>query len=254
MTGFSADWLALRADADDRARDDAIMKAAIGLAAEPGSTITDLGGGSGATMRVLGPHLPHARWRILDIAPDLLSLIPASESVATAVTDLAASPEAAFVGAPSLITASAFFDLVSIDWLDRFIPLLAQHRTPLYAALTYDGLETWTPKPPFEDYALAAFHDDMRSNKGFGRGLGADAAAVLEKLLTHAGFEVTMARSPWQLERPRDAALIDALADGGAQALGVSRPSPHHAAWHQGRRRALNVNVGHVDILARPKP
>ncbi|MEM7544277.1 MAG: SAM-dependent methyltransferase [Pseudomonadota bacterium] len=253
MTGFSAEWLRLREAADDRARDAALMIDTVGIAAAPDARITDLGGGSGATMRVLGPHLPAAYWRILDHDPALLALIETGPKITTEVTDLAAAPEAAIAGGPTLITASAFFDLVSIEWLERFTALLAEAQIPLYAALTYDGREDWHPRSEFEEHALMAFHNDMRRDKGFGRALGPGAAGCLQKMLTSAGFEVKTAPSDWRLERHRDSAMMDALAAGGAEALRSALPAQRHATWAADRMAAQSVMVGHTDILAVPK-
>ncbi len=252
MTGFSADWLALRAPADDRARNRDLMAQAVAIAAAGRGRITDLGGGSGATMRVLSAHVPQARWRILDHDPALLALIPEGPRVKTVVADLAAHPKAAFKAGADLMTASAFFDLVSAEWLDRFVPLLAAARTPLYAALTYDGREVWSPTPPHEAEALAAFHADMRRDKGFGPALGPDAPGHLIAALLRSGFEVSRIDSDWHLSRARDGALIGALASGGAEALRTALPPTDHEAWSVGRSAARSVMVGHTDILALP--
>ncbi|MEO0363163.1 MAG: class I SAM-dependent methyltransferase, partial [Pseudomonadota bacterium] len=88
MSGFSAEWLTLREAADDRARDAALRDAV--AARFDGALVADLGGGSGATLRVLGPLMPKARWRILDHDPALLALAPRRDGVETACVDLAA--------------------------------------------------------------------------------------------------------------------------------------------------------------------
>lgn len=253
MTGFSADWLALRAGADDRARHSGVMMKALDILKGGKMRVTDLGGGSGATMRVLSPYIPKAKWRILDHDPALLDLIEAGPQVKTVVADLAQKPKTAFRAKADLITASAFFDLVSGDWMDGFVRLLAEAQVPLYAALTYDGRESWSPEPPSEANALATFHADMQRDKGFGPALGGAAPRYLTGALLKAGFEVTTVDSDWNLTRPRDAALIEELASGGAAALRPMMPPDDHKAWARGRAAAQKVVVGHKDILAVPK-
>lgn len=253
MSGFSADWLALRQVADDHARDQRLMQMAIQSAAGGDALVTDLGGGSGATMRVLAPHLPDARWRILDYDPDLLALIETSDHITTQVTDLAHEPEAAFKDNPDLITASAFFDLVSAAWIDRFTAHLQHARIPLYAALTYDGRETWLPTPHAEPDALAAFHADMQQDKGFGPALGPNGADYLASALDRIGYEVVITPSDWTLSRDRDDAMINALASGGIDALRTALSPDDHEQWARGRRAAASVMVGHQDIFAAPK-
>lgn len=250
---FSADWLTLRAPADDRARDQGLLTRLQEWADDRPLLITDIGGGSGATRRVLAPLLPAARWRIIDNDATLLSRIPAAADVETLVADLAKAPEAAFTPAPDLITASAFFDLVSAEWIAEFVELLARNRSPLYAALTYDGRETWHPAPPFEAEALAAFHKDMRTDKSFGPALGPDAPAALKAALQCHGYQVHEAKSDWQLTA-NDAELIETLAQGGAEAGEVKKALPADALrqWQEGRAAAQSVLIGHIDILAFP--
>ncbi|MEO0362184.1 MAG: SAM-dependent methyltransferase, partial [Pseudomonadota bacterium] len=209
-------------------------------------------GGSGATLRVLGPLMPKARWRILDHDPALLALAPRRDGVETACVDLAARPEAAFEGAPRLVAASAFFDLASASWIDRFVEALAARRLPLYAALTYDGREEWRPEPPNEAEALAAFHADMRRDKGFGPALGPDAADRLESALRRVGYRVSAGGSDWRLEGRRDRKMIEALAAGGAAAVEGALAPQKLAAWRRGREAAEEIVVGHLDIFAEP--
>ncbi len=248
MSGFSLDWLRLRADADDRARAPGLLARAVAFGAGQPLLVADLGGGAGATRRALGPHLPRARWRVLDHDRALLSAIPPGPDLEAVEADLAARPEAAFEGGPGLIAASAFFDLVSAEWIGRFADLLAAARLPLYAALTYDGRETWEPAPPGEAEALVAFHADMGRDKGFGSALGPAAPDALAAALRARGYRVEEAASDWVLEAGRDDALIAALAEGGAAALGPAAP----AGWAAGRAAARAVRIGHRDLWAEP--
>ena len=202
MSGFSADWLALRSGADGRARDQTLLKTAAGIAGD--GLIADIGGGVGASFNALAPLAPGARWRVLDHDPALLARLPADNRIEPVAVDLAAAPEAALTPHPRLVTASAFFDLTSADWIERFADRLAASGAALYAALTYDGREDWSPKPPGEAEALAAFHRDMTRDKGFGPALGPAAHGALADALRRRGYKVREARSDWRLLRPRD--------------------------------------------------
>ena len=68
MTGFSADWLALREPADHRARDPATLTRVVAhLARLALPEIVDLGCGSGSNLRALAPRLgARQRWRLVD--------------------------------------------------------------------------------------------------------------------------------------------------------------------------------------------
>lgn len=248
MTGFSAEWLALRAPADDAARDPGLIERLVRWANDRPLRIADLGGGSGAAHRALSPLLPKAQWRILDDDPALLSLIPYGAEAVEA--NLAASLDAAFAPRPDLITAFAFIDLVSADWLIRLADRAAETGAAIYAPLTYDGVELWRPEPPHEAEALAAFNADMRRDKGFGPALGAEAAPRLADLLTERGYTVSMAPSPWRLTQ---GPLQAALAAGAVDAVRPRMPEEKVEPWAAGRREAASAEIGHLDLLALPR-
>lgn len=248
MTGFSAEWLALRAPADDAARDAGLIKQLTSWAADRPIRITDLGGGSGAAHRALSPILPSATWRILDDDPALLSLIP--EGVEAVETNLAATLHDVFTPKPDLLTAFAFIDLVSKLWLVKLADRIAKTGAAIYAPLTYDGVEVWRPTPPYEAEALAIFNADMRRDKGFGLALGADAAPCLAELLRDRGYDVATANSPWCLTK---GSLLTALAEGSANAVAPSLEPNKAKAWGQGRLTADTAEIGHIDLLALPQ-
>ncbi len=251
MTGFAADWLTLREPADRAARDPALVAALADWAGGRPLPVLDLGAGTGASLRALAGALPGARWRLADDDAALLDHALASAAALGAEAaplriDLAASVEDALSPGPALVTASAFFDLVSAAWIDRLVRAAHAAGAAVYAALSYDGREAWEP-PRAEDEALhARFLADMRRDKGFGPALGAEAGAYLAGRLNAAGYAVRTARSDWRLAAPADAALIAALADGCADATGAGPD------WRAARRSAAAATVGHVDVLALP--
>lgn len=250
VNAFSADWLALRAGADRRARDETLLREAAALAGD--ELVADIGGGAGATFAAVAPLAPRANWRVIDNDPALLARLPRDARIEPVVADLAAAPEVALSPLPHLVTASAFFDLVSADWIESFTDLLAASGAALYTALTYDGREEWSPAPPHETEALTAFHEDMNRDKGFGPALGPDAHRALAAALRERGYTVREARSDWRLRRLDDGALIDALAEGGAVALRGVVQEAKVDEWRRGRQAASDVLVGHMDLLATP--
>jgi hypothetical protein len=243
---FTADWLSLRAPADSAARDPALLTAAADWAnSRPAPRILDLGSGTGATRRAFGDRVPGARWFLADSDPALLAAIDAPDAVPL-LLDLATEIPRALDVRPDLVTASAFFDLAGAAWIDRFVADLRDSNAALYAALTYDGAETWRPPHPEDATVHAAFRRDMQRDKGLGPALGGGSAAHLASALTEAGYPVRTAPSPWRLAPPRDAALIAALAEGTAGATGAS------ADWLAARQAATDVTIGHLDIWATP--
>jgi SAM-dependent methyltransferase len=276
MTGFSADWLALREPADHQARNPALRDAAaMRFADKDQIDIVDLGCGTGSNLRALARYLPQQQvWRLVDNDPRLFAAARRAlaawaehvESVEPLVlrtqglrievrfheADLAQLDGEALEGA-DLITAAALFDLVSHFWIDRFCGELMRRRLPLYAVLTYDGVERWSPLHATDGEMLLAFHRHQTRDKGFGPALGPRATEVLGRALEAEGYKVSTAPSPWLLSHGAHAGLIAALAEGAADAvLETSRVAPATVeGWRHARRSAAGVVIGHVDLLAR---
>ncbi|HKH34927.1 MAG TPA: hypothetical protein VKA80_12340, partial [Beijerinckiaceae bacterium] len=64
MSGFSADWLALREPADHRARNrELLAQLRARFAGQEAVTVVDLGSGTGSNLRACAPQLaPRQRW------------------------------------------------------------------------------------------------------------------------------------------------------------------------------------------------
>jgi SAM-dependent methyltransferase len=251
---FSADWLALRAPADDAARDRGLMIAAMAearrRAGQGAPVILDLGCGTGATARVLGPHLPGARWRLVDGDADLLAQAVAATGGAGHCLDLGDLAGLPLAGA-HLVTASALLDLMPRNWLESLAERLAAEGTGLYAALSYDGAMGWDPALPEDAAVTAAFNAHQRGDKGLGPALGPDAAQVAAEVLAAAGFAVRLADSPWDL-CPDQAALQAELMDGIAAAA-AEAGCAMAGQWRAARAVAGGrCRIGHLDLLALP--
>ncbi|WP_332118299.1 class I SAM-dependent methyltransferase [Azorhizobium caulinodans] len=279
MTGFSADWLALREPADHRARNGDLAAA---LSARFGQTtplrVTDIGAGTGSNLRATAPLLGREQhWTLVDYDPALLAEArrqlrawadDASEAddglrltkdgralhVRFREADLARAPEVIGAQTPHLVTASAFFDLVSADWIPRFADVVAQTGADFFTVLTCDGADDWQPPHPDDAAIAAGFHADQARDKGFGPAAGNDATALLAEAFGRLGYQARSAPSPWLLDgtSPADAALIAALAAGTAGAAAESGTvSPDGAdAWAQARLGARSCRIGHLDLLA----
>jgi len=255
MSGFAADWLALRQPADARGLDRGLLarlRALLGPAER--LTVLDLGAGSGGNMALLAPHLPGTQtWRLVDADADLLARAepPPGAHAEAVVADLAAGIDGLLAPRPDLVTAKALLDLAGRAWLAALTEALARHNLPLLATLSYDGRERWHPAHPADAAVLGAFHADQRRDKGLGPALGPAAHGEMARMLRDAGFEVTESESDWHLAQPHDAQLIAALAEGSAAAtrdiLGTDAD-----VWLDARKGAQSVLIGHRDLLALP--
>jgi SAM-dependent methyltransferase len=265
MSGFSADWLALREPYDGRARNrDVLDSVATAAAAGDGVAVVDLACGTGSTLRAVAPRLPPRQdWRLVDNDLSLLARAAAGKAIpGIAVTripvDLARDLEAALDGRVSLVTASALLDLVSAEWLDRLVIEVAARRLPFYAALNYDGRVSFDPADPLDAAVIAAVNLHQQTDKGFGPALGPGAAEAAIKRFQAADYAVVHGRSDWHL-LPRDREIQrDMLAGWAGAAREIGAVSlPDAAAWLTRRRDLLaagrsTIKVGHVDIFARP--
>ncbi|HMJ42180.1 MAG TPA: SAM-dependent methyltransferase, partial [Pseudolabrys sp.] len=75
MTGFAADWLALREPYDIRARNPQVLDAVVAsFAGNNAVRIVDLACGTGSTLRALAPRFPRGQnWRLADNDLSLLA-------------------------------------------------------------------------------------------------------------------------------------------------------------------------------------
>lgn len=278
MTGFTADWLALREPADHAARSASV---ATGLRAHfadrPTITVLDLGCGAGSNLRGTYQHLPqHQDWTLVDYDPALLvaaraelsqwadSATPDGDTlllrkgaaelrVQSVQADLTTDLESVLAIQPDLVTAAALFDLVSESWLASFTEALSAARLPLYTVLTYDGVQQWQPAHSLDDTVVAGFNAHQRTDKGFGAAAGPRAINVLTSSLRTAGYAITTGASPWQLAA---GPLLSELATGvAASALEMRAVTQAQAAeWEAARHGAAvgSATIGHLDVLALP--
>ncbi|MGH6770963.1 MAG: class I SAM-dependent methyltransferase [Xanthobacteraceae bacterium] len=266
MSGFSAQWLALREPYDKAARNPVVLDALLEAFRGQGSiSVVDLACGTGATLRAIGGRLPaRQNWRLVDndlgLLAEAATLGRAPEvTVAARTVDLARDLELALDGPVDLIAASALFDLVSTEWLDRLVVEAAARRLPVYAALTYDGRISFEPGVPVDADIVAALNRHQRGNKGFGPALGPDAAARAAERFTQVGYAVTQGRSDWVLG-PGDKAIQNEIIAGFAQAAReCGMPDERIEAWLAARRALIasgssHLRIGHLDIFALPMP
>ncbi len=219
MSGFSAGWLALREPYDAAARNRDVLTAVAAACAGPAIAVTDLGCGTGSTLRALSPLLPAQQsWRLVDNDPALLEIAARTRPVKTVVADLAADLETVLHDV-DLVTTSALLDLVSAAWLDRLVIAAARLNVPFYAALSYDGVVTLTPASQHDAAVIAAVNRHQGTDKGFGPALGPTAAAVAPQRFRAAGFTVTAGPSDWVCA-PHDRAIQMELLAGWASAAG----------------------------------
>jgi hypothetical protein len=165
--------------------------------------------------------------------------------------DLAINIEQVLARDCDLVTAAAFFDLVSESWLNRFCSSL---QSPFYTVLTYNGHEQWSPSHEADTDMLQAFHRHQHDDKGFGIAAGPQATRILVDQLQARSFDTYTASSPWILTPPNDQTLITALARGSARAVQETAlvTDKRIESWLNRGLQASQCLVGHWDLWSLP--
>ncbi len=267
MSGFSADWLALREPFDAAARSTRLLDVLLrSTAPRSDGNVIDLGAGSGSNLRYLSPRLPGPqRWTLVDHDPALLANA-ARPGVELRTLDLARefSAQGGELDIPggALVTASALLDLVSLDWLECLARRCRAAAAIVHFALTYDGRVSFDPVDPFDTTILDLVNRHQRGDKGFGAALGPDATQQCIEAFTRAGYTMQRARSDWQIDGAHIAmqtALIDGWTDAALEMATriASSVAPDIEAWRSRRLERLNAGdsrliVGHEDVIGWP--
>jgi len=268
MSGFSADWLALREPYDHAARNETVEAAFISALPQTGARILDLASGAGSTVAGLSGPLADAgkraiSWTLTDHDPGLLATALARHSgqdggsFAGREVDLARDLETLPFAAVDAVTTSAFLDLVDERFAERLTGLILQHRLPFLASLTYDGRTEFDPADEFDGNLVDGVNRHQRTDKGFGPALGPDAAPHLIAKFEAAGCRVISGESDWVLGSEA-VSMHSELISGwcsAAREIGVCEQALERwQALRLGQIRSglVNSRVGHIDLVVLP--
>lgn len=191
---FAPEWLALREDADARAR----SREPVGLIGDRGRVVADLGCGTGSLGRWLAPRLPSPQhWVLFDRDPRLLSV--AERGVPGATTeacrrDLAALRSADLAGC-TLVVASALLDVLTRPAVDALVGAVVGAGCPALFSLTVAGRVELSPADPLDGAVARAFDDHQRR----GGLLGPDAVEAARTAFAERGVATRTFPSPWRL-------------------------------------------------------
>jgi hypothetical protein len=285
-----ARWLALREQADARARSAALTRGVVvSLTSNERVNALDLATGAGSNLRHLIEALPPRQsWVVVDRSPALLAaLVDRTRTWATGrghrfeltaagfrlasdrldcgvdvcQRDLSSLRDTSIFDGRHVVTASALLDLVSASWLRALAARCRSVGAMALLTITYDGRFSIEPPDPGDDQVRELMNHHQRRDKGLGGpAAGPFAADEARRAFESEGYIVEVAQSDWRLG-PDDSEMQRMLIDGWLQsavemAPGLTDPL---AAWH--RRRIAHVDaggshavVGHRDIAASLEP
>ncbi len=263
MSEFSNQWLQVREPVDHAARSEAVLSAvAHYFLNDEKLNITDIGCGTGSTLRGLRPFLnQEIVWHLIDHDDALLACAKKGfdgGKMTFSAADLASSLDPVFAEPVSLITTSAFLDLVSQSWLEKFVTEVTSRKIPFYAALTYDGRTVNSPAHDWDELVVACVNKHQLTDKGFGPALGPTAADIALNLFRQSGYEIVSEKSDWKAHRNRQN-FQTMLMEGWHKAACEIEPenTGKFDQWLAFRKQAIlhnisSVEVGHLDFLAVP--
>jgi hypothetical protein len=268
--------LDLREPADARARSAEVANAvAARFALREELRILDLASGTGANLRATASLLPKRQvWKLVDNDADaietakkrLIGWADASEidketlrlskdsrdlTVTFSVADLASETSRLLDEPWQLVTASAFFDLASQEYIRALSRAVAAHNAAFYAAMTYNGLRQWAPHRPSDNQMTAAFHRHQMRDKGLGTAVGPMAAEHISDQFRLHGYTVFEGNSAWRLERS-DRMLIEELVRGQAVAASEAGGVDEKTILDWVKVPRTGALVGHTDTFAVP--
>ena len=283
-------WLALRESVDAASRSPGLTQAVADVvrACEP-VRVLDLATGTGSNIRYLMRHLPRRQhWLAVDQSPELLQELPVRMSqwgasggrevatnttrctirdgereceIETAQRDLNILDSADLFARRDLVTASALLDLVSEKWLYSLAARCREAGAAALFTITYNGRWSCSPAEPEDDLVRSLFNRHQHTDKGLGGpAAGPDAAGLVVRAFTEAGYTVRSEPSDWRLGADH-AALQRELIEGWAEAATEieQEAASTVAAWRIRRLRHVeaarsHLVVGHDDVAAWPNP
>ncbi|TWU46942.1 class I SAM-dependent methyltransferase [Rubripirellula reticaptiva] len=252
------EWLAIRETMDGRFRSARLAQQFLEHASKS-RLIVDLGCGTGSNRRYLCRDcVSGVPWRCIDNDDEVLETAthrsagrPIRFEHVELATDLLLIP----IGGDVSITASAFLDITSEDWLSRFVKLAAQ--SPILIAMTASGAPVWDPADDLDVAIGLCLEEHQKSDHGFGPAAGAQAAPFLADKLISRECNVTLEKSDWRLGS-QDAEVLAMLVDSVCRRASSKMHREQVEHWasmrqQQIRKGVLKLTLPHLDLLSLPR-
>ena len=252
------EWLSIRETMDGRFRSSRLAHKFIEHANKT-RLIIDLGCGTGTNYRYLtrndGSDTP---WLCVDSDGDVLEIAAgelAGKPVRFELGDLAADISLIPISEDVAITASAFFDLTSEDWIVRFANLVAG--SPLLISMTASGASAWDPIDDMDEAIEICLQTHRKADHCFGPAAGLSAARLLAEQLIARNCSVSLEASDWSVDH-QDREVMATLIDGVRRRALSQLPHNQVERWAATRRQqnqagVLKLTLPHLDLLSLPQ-
>lgn len=249
------DWLRIRETLDGRSRSSRLAQEFMALASKA-HLIIDIACGTGTNYRYLSRQSDSAvSWLCVDNDRDYLEIaaeIQASDTIRFEIIDLVSDLDLLPIEGEVAITASAFLDLTSKEWIERFACLAAQNL--MLISTTASGAPIWHPADDLDETIEACLQSHRMANHGFGPAAGLSAAALLAQQLTTRDCVVNLDTSNWFLD-DLDRDVLTVLVDSVHRRVSSSLPGDQADRWAQARHQqnregVLKLTVPHRDLLS----
>ncbi|MEQ8706997.1 MAG: class I SAM-dependent methyltransferase [Phaeodactylibacter sp.] len=288
-THFATNWLEERYRFDVAARNPRVEAACLQYFSDHTSvSIIDIGAGTGANFIYLAEKLPQSQqWALLELNPTLLKHARERLKIWGAAKGYAVSESTqelhfkksqqhisvrfvngSFLELPQLlplqryhlVTASAVFDLLSKEMLQRLVQTFHGNRLALLATLNYESM-SYLPADAADEHWTGLYEKHMQRSQDFGRALGPDCASYLEHCYKELPKDQLLrAPSRWQIE-PGDAAMHQHMLEFLERSLNEMASIGHSGQelqqWLQQKHqclqdRQLRLTVTHSDLFTAP--
>jgi hypothetical protein len=159
-------------------------------------------------------------------------------------------------GSINLVTASAIFDLFSIDQYIKFDRIVRQDGCSILSVLNYTGM-AFDPIQEGDDTCIDLYHGHMLRSQHFGIGMGPNCHRDIQQYYSDINANYCEGKSIWHLE-PEAKAMHSFILEYMETAISEMPGRPDYFEdWLSAKRRssnqtALAIRVDHFDYFVTP--
>lgn len=251
---FSKEWLSLRKEFDNQARNKCIEKCALQHFTHP-IHIMDIGTGTGNNVFYYKDRFPQSSWTLVDSDPQLLDVCRASlhENIQK-IQQCSILELNTFTGI-DLITANAIFDLFSPTQFTDFAKKISG--VSLLATLNYQSMN-FAPQTSQDMEYIEMYNKHMKRQQHFGYAMGNECTQkITDVFLNELCYNVHLGKSDWIIDssHPEMAKhilqfMFHALSEMTSDTATLQNWVKDKQEMF--RQKSLTLRISHSDLFAHP--